>query len=401
MPIEQAAHDMSAETQTLSTPAQQPPHGKWWAAILLLAISFLLLFFASLQYCWPGQWWGSASTLTWQGEALTLAKGQGHNVQGELRIVGLAEPGVALATLTPPAFRAEHYPAMHWSVSSARPDTKMEFLWRTAEHPERIFARELEWIGNSTAILSMAEDANWHGQIIEFMLVAHAPLHAPLSIHAVKFEPPLAIVWREWFGAEPWLGTSIHFMGGYESRLWLAPLPFAAATLVLALFVYAVLVWRKILASDFRIIWALVFIAWFALDMRWQVDLWHKLGLTQQRYAGKSWEAKHLAAEDGPLFGLMQKIKALLPPTEPRVLVFADAEYIRGRAAYHLYPFNVLNGADLLPAGQFKSGDFIVILGKDEVEFDPAQHLLKWGAGQQLSADLLLLAENNVLLKVR
>src|SRR3989338_6317418 len=110
-----------AEAKSNSTLQKQPAHGKWLAAVLLLAFSFLILFFASLQYYWPGKWWGSASTLTWKGEALTLAKGRGYNIQGELRIDGLAESGVAIATLSPSAFRASDYPAVHWSVSSARP----------------------------------------------------------------------------------------------------------------------------------------------------------------------------------------------------------------------------------------------------------------------------------------
>lgn len=392
---------MRPETESFSAPQMQHPRGKWLVALLFFALSLLILFFASLQYYWPGKWWGSASTLTWKGNALTLAKGRGQSILGELRIDGLAEPGVALATLSPPAFRAEDYLVVHWSVSSATPGTKVEFLWRTTENPGRVFARELEWMGNAVAPLHMNGDNNWRGQVMELMLMVHAPLGGPLVIEAVKLEPPLGIAWREWFGAEPWLGTSVHFMGGNELRQWLAPLPFVAAALGLALLGHGVLVWRKILVFDIRMIWVLVFIAWFALDMRWQLDLWHKLGLTRQRYAGRSWEEKHLAAEDGRLFELMQQVRAKLPPNQARVFLFADAEYIRGRGAYHLYPFNVLNGRDLLPARQFKPGDFIVILGKDEVEFDSAQHLLKWGAGQQLSADLLLLAENNVLLKVR
>ncbi|OGQ55900.1 MAG: hypothetical protein A3J24_03365 [Deltaproteobacteria bacterium RIFCSPLOWO2_02_FULL_53_8] len=391
----------NAETESCSTPQTQPERGKWLAASLLFTLASLILFIASLQYYWPGKWWGSASTLAWKGTALTLAKGRGYNIQGGLIIDGLAAPGAALASLSPQPFRAEDYPAIHWSASSDKSNTKVEFLWRTTENPNRFFARELEWMGNSLAPLHMAGDGNWRGQIMELALMVHKPLDTPLTIEAVEVEPPLGIVWCEWFGAEPWLGTSINFVGETIARQWLLPLPFIAAALGLALFGYAALVWRKILASNLRMVWALFFLAWFTLDMRWQLDLWHKLGLTQQRYAGKSWEDKHLAAEDGPLFNLMQQVRAKLPSTQSRVFLFADAEYIRGRGTYHLYPFNVLNGRNLLPAKQFKSGDFIVILGKDEVEFDAAHHLLKWGAGQQLHADLLLLAENNVLLRVR
>lgn len=394
---------MTSDTRFFPMPTAQPLHRIWLTALLLFIACALILFFTSLQYYWSGKWRESPDVRGWKGDALTLAKGHGYGNQGRLTIDGLAESGVAIALLSPPVFRAEDYPVVRWSISGAKPSAKVEFLWRTAENPNSAFARQLEWTGNAVAPLHMEGDTHWRGQITELMLMVRAPLDAPLVIEAVKLDPfsPLGIVWREWFGAEQWLGTSIHFMGGNEPRQWLAPLPFVAAALGLAMLGYRLLVWRKILVPDIMMLWALFFIAWFALDMRWQFDLWQKLGLTQQRYAGKSWEEKHLAAEDGRLFDLMQQIKAKLPPTQPRVFLFADAEYIYGRGAYHLYPFNVLNGRDLLPAGQFKSGDFIIILGKDEVEFDSARQLLKWGGGQQISAELLLLAENNVLLKVR
>jgi len=393
---------MRVEAESFSTPAMQHQRGKWLAAVLLFAFGLLILFFVSLQYYWQGKWWNSTSSLKWEGNALKLVKGRGYHIQNELRIDDLSEPGIALATLSAPAFRAEDYPAVHWLVSSAKPDTKVEFLWRTSENPDRVFAREINWLGNSTTPLHMTGDINWRGQIMEMMLMVRTPLNAPLAIKSVKAEPPLGIVWREWFGAEPWLGTSIHFMGGNESRHWLAPLPFVAASLGLALLGYAALAWRRILVFDHRLLWALVFLAWFALDMRWQIDLLHKLGLTQQRYAGKSWEEKHLAADDGPLFDLMQQVKAKLPATgQFRVYLIADDDYIRGRGAYHLYPFNVLSSQELFAPKQYKPGDFIIILGKDEIEFDVAQQLLKGHAGLELSAELLLVAENNVLLKVR
>lgn len=393
---------MSTESEFFSSPQMPPPRGKFLVAMLLFVISLLILFFVSLQYYWPGKWWNTAEVLGLRGTALSLAKGQGHAGHGKLTIDGLAEPGVAFASMSPSAFRAETYPVVRWFISSAKPGTKVEFMWRTAENPNRVFARQLEWKGNSIAPLRMEGDTHWSGQVVGVALMVRAPMAAPLIIDAVEFEPfsPLGTVWREWFGTEQWLGTSINFVGGDIERQWFAPLPFVAASLSLALLGYGLLAWRKILAPDFRVVWVLVFLAWFALDMRWQLDLWHKLGLTQQRYAGKTWEEKHLAAEDGGLFDLMQQVRAKLPSTQSRVFLFADEEYLRGRGAYHLYPFNVLSGPDLLPAKQFRSGDFIVILGKDEVEFDPARQLLKWG-GQQLSAELLLHVANNVLMKVR
>ncbi len=379
----------------------RPPRGKWLAAALLFAFSLLILFAASMQYYWPGKWWGSTGTLTWKGGALTLAKGRGYSDQGGLRVDGLAEPGLALATLSPAIFRAEDYPYIRLSMSCAKPVTNVEFMWYTVEKPDHVFSLQVPCDGVSVTVMQMSGDTNWSGQVKGLALRVRAPLDAPLVIAGVELGGPLGIVWREWFDAGPWAGDSINFADININRQWIAVLPFVAAALGLALLGYGVLVWRKILFLDIRMLWALVFLAWFTLDMRWQLDLWHKLSLTQQRYAGKSWEEKHLAAEDGALFDLMQQVRAKLPSTQSRIFIFADDPYLLIRGAYHLYPFNVMSAHDLLPEGQFKPGDFIVILGKDEVEFDPAQHLLKWGAGQQLGADLLLLAKNNVLLRAR
>lgn len=396
---------MSTQTESVTTPPMQSPRGKPLAAVLLFVLSVLILFFASLQYYLPGKWWSSVEVLGWKGEAFTLVKGQGYGAQGKLTIDSLAELGVAVASLSPPVFRAEDYPVVQWSISSlnAKPETKVEFLWRTAENPSRVFAVPLEWAGNAVVPLHMEGDPNWRGQVMGLALMVHAPMDAPLTVEMVKFVPlaSLGIVGREWFGTEPWLGTSINFMGGNETRQWLAPLPFVAAALGLAMIGFGLLVWRKTLVPDIKVLWALVFLAWFALDMRWQLDLWHKLGLTQQRYAGKSWEEKHLAAEDGRLFDFMRQVRTKLPSTHSRIYLFANEEYLRGRGSYHLYPFNVLNGPDLLPAEQYKSGDFIIILGKDEVGFDPSLNLLTWEPQQQLKADLLMHVDNNVLLRVR
>lgn len=396
---------MNTQTEPLASPPMQSPQGKWLTAVLLFVLGFLVLLFASLQYYWPGKWM-NPTALGWGGDALKLAEGRGNRAQGRLTVDGLSAQGKALVSLTTQAFRAEDYPVIKWSISSlnAKPRAKIEFVWQTAESPGGIFVRELAWMGNSASPLHMADDPNWRGQIIGLGLMVQAPLDAPLAIEAVKLEAfsPLGAVWREWFGAEPWLGTSINFVGGEIDRQRFEPLPFVAAALGLAMLGYGLLVWRKILAPDTLVLWALIFIAWFALDMRWQVDLWQKLGLTQQRYAGKSWEEKHLAGLDGQVFELIQQARAMLPPTPSRIFLYADEKYTLGRGVYHLYPHNVLGRAllDGTPT-DFKSGDFIIILGQSKAVFDPAQHLLSWGAGQHLGADMLLIKNNILLLKVQ
>ena len=61
---------------------------------------------------------------------------------------------------------------------------------------------------------------------------------------------------------------------------------------------------------------ALMFVAaWFVLDARWQWNLARQVVVTARTYAGKDWREKHLAAEDGPLFEFIEKVRAKLPPT--------------------------------------------------------------------------------------
>ena len=379
------------------------PQLRWLLGTLCFAVCTLILFFAALQWQWPGAWWKGGEAIVRSGDSLTLVKGRGVVTEGGLVIEALAGSDVALATLATPGFRADAYPTVRWSIAGGEPGARLEFLWRSSDNPGRVFARQIEWTGGGAAPLLMTGDANWRGEISGLALLLQPPLAASVRIEGVRLEPfsPLRAVWREWFGTEQWLGTSMHFMGGNAPRQWLAPLPFVAAALGLALLVYGLVVWRRRLGLDPAVFGLLFVLAWFALDLRWQIDLWHKLGLTHARYAGKTWQEKHLAADDGRLFDLMLQVRAKLPSAASRVYLFADDEYIRGRGAYHLYPFNIRNARDLPPAAQFHSGDFVVILGKDEVGYDPVSTLLTWAPKQSLKADLLLLVDSNVLLRVR
>ena len=376
----------------------------WLVAPLLLLASALLLLLIYLQYNHPGKWMSNIAPLSWSGEALTLAKGQGHKDKGKLVIEGLLEQGMAVVTLSPPVFRAEDYRYANWTITGAVSGVQMEFLWRTAEN--RTFSLPLVWVGNTLLPLRIAEDVNWRGQIVGLALVIKGQLTAPVLLGSISLQPAsargeLTNMLERWFALDGWRGTSEHFLdeGAIDQDV-----PFVlaiAALLMLALALYLILAKIEILPLNLAVVWGMVFSGWFMLDARWQSNLFRQLDLTRQQFAGKSWEGKHLAAEDGRLFDLMQQIKAKLSPSGSRVFLFADDAYTGGRGAYHLLPLNALKSRDLFSAGQFKSGDFIIILGKDEVEFDPSLNLLKWEPQQQLRADLLLLAANNVLLRVR
>src|SRR5262249_40865915 len=151
---------------------------------------------------------------------------------------------------------------------------------------------------------------------------------------------------REWVSYESWNGASINTVTGGADAQEL-PLPMLlAAIVILGGLAYAALArWAPSLVGGFRpaVIGAGFLAAWLALDARWQWNLLRQTSATLEQYAGKPWRERHVAAEDGALFAFVEEARAKLPPPAepaPRVFVVGDAHYFRGRAAYHLYPYN-------------------------------------------------------------
>jgi hypothetical protein len=274
----------------------------------------------------------------------------------------------------------------------------------------------------------------------------------------------LPIMIKRWFALDRWQATSINFMDGDAVEQDIAPVPAIAAIILLALALYWGLVKYKIarlskfvhdtdigkavdgitppspqpspaqagegvyslapgnggrrglgpegrgegeerqafsrISINVAVVWGVVFLGWFALDIRWQTNLLRQLDLTRQQFAGKSWEGKHLAAEDGALFDFVRQAKAKLPAASGRILYFSDDNFLRGRGAYHLYPRNVLAGNDLPKAVQFRAGDTIVLYAKKGVKYYPSRQVLAWD-DQSLQVETLMLAEGNAVLRVR
>ncbi|MDO8369957.1 MAG: hypothetical protein Q7S71_04535 [Candidatus Nitrotoga sp.] len=395
---------MSIQLEPHPIPYKKILRQEWLAVPLLFFASALILSLVYLQHNWPKKWMNGAKPLSWNGAALTMNKGQGDSDQGKLVIKALTDQGIAVASLSPPIFQAEKYPTIIWSISGATPSVEMEFLWRTADN--RVFVRPLVWAANTLEPLEMAEDENWRGQIIDLAIIVKGTLAAPILINGVSLgsaslSETLSNMMKKWFALDRWQGTSINFVDGDAIDKNVPPVLAIAAIILLALALSLILAIAKIMPLNVAMVWGMVFLGWFILDIRWQANLFQQLDLTHKQFAGKTWEDKHLAAEDAALFDFMRKVKATLPPANGRILYFSDDAYSRGKGAYHLYPHNVLARNDLPPASQIKTGDYIALFAKKGVKYDRSHQLLIWSDGQSLKVDLLFLAEGNALFKVR
>lgn len=376
-----------------------------WLAVLLLFFTAALVFLGIyLYYNWPGKWISHAGPANWNGAALTMNKGQGYGSQGKLVIKGLSDQGTAVASLSPPVFQADDFSTITWFISGATPSVEFEFMWRTTEN--RVFIRPLVWTDNVLEPLKMTGDKNWHGQITDLALIVKGTLAAPILINSISLEPVslTAILqdrMKQWLAFSPWQAASINFVDEDSIDKKFTPTLVILAIILLALILNAILILVKIMPWNTSMIWGMVLLGWLMLDFRWQSSLFQQLKLTYLQYAGKDWEEKHLAAEDGVLFDFMRQVKEKLPPGTTRILYFSDKEYLRGKGAYYLYPYNVLARNEFPQASQFRPGDYIVLFAKKRVRYDPAGQLLIWEEGQYVKADIQLLSNGNALLRVR
>ena len=143
--------------------------------------------------------------------------------------------------------------------------------------------------------------------------------------------------------------------------------------------------------------------AWAILDARWTWNLARQVAATISEYGGKDLDARHLASSDGAVYAFVQKARAAMPRDRVRVFVAGDVAYLRGRAAYHLYPHNVYNEPEhgaIPPAAAMRPGDWIVVLQKKGVQYDRTNRSLRWEGSQSVAADLVLFEGGYALLRV-
>jgi hypothetical protein len=93
-----------------------------------------------------------------------------------------------------------------------------------------------------------------------------------------------------------------------------------------------------------------------------------------------------------------------MPRTPVRLFIAADADYFRGRAAYHLYPHSVyFNPRDnaLPPASAFHPGDWLLVFQRHGIQFDRTKGKLRWEGNQTVNAELKLLEPGAALFVIR
>ena len=258
----------------------------------------------------------------------------------------------------------------------------------------------------------LAGNPAWLGRIGGIALAIRAPLTGPLRIEGVSARPMgapqiLAERVREWLVFEPFSGVSINTIaGGAEWQELPLPALVALAVALATLFLWGM---RRRLPqvyaySGISTLALLFAFAWFVLDARWIANLAQQTRSTLAQYGGKSMHDKHVAADDGALYAFVEKARAAMPAAPARVFVAASTPYLRGRAAYHLFPHNVWFEPvqDVLPRPDWlRTGDWLLVYQRHGIQYNAAQKSLRWDNGAAVGADLRLLEPGAALFQIR
>lgn len=392
--------------------AAKPAALRWLSpAVAYLAGGYALVLIALGLANSGGNWLDTPASIRIAAANIDILRGSGHREGNAIRVEALDPSGIAIVASRISPFPAADYPRVEWAVTTAQPvPPQLALLWRTQEHPNKTFSAPVAWAGGNAGHVSplqLGHTEGWNGTIAGIALAVRGELASPLTIDGVTLPGVSSVtstneVLDQWTQYFPFRGSSITFPFDEERDDRLSFLSATAVAQGLAIGAYLLVARRRRHRADARIIWAILIAGWLVIDARWQINLGRQLVHTARTFAGKTAEEKHLAADDGRFFALMQQVNGALPASPGRIFLFADAYAFRTRGAYFLYPHNVYYVPDrvarLPEPNELSSGDFVLLFPTHGISYDRESHLLTWPDNRSRSVGELLRSDEGIVL---
>lgn len=359
--------------------------------VVALAASWLLLlsWAAGIDLRSP---WSPDAERAFPGSRFRAAFGRAEPEGQRLRVLAEAEDHSSLQTTVLPQLDASRFPILRYRFDGFPRTLELSLTFRTAENPEDVQTVSLSWPGSGTTTFDLSAIEAWKGSIIELgfaefatgQLVPPEQGFAPFVLERAELWSPswrgdLAALATDWFGAWPWSQRSVHALGreggtaGAHSPVLAVAL--AAASAAACSMLLLGLRGRRALG----VLLGAVLLAWFALDLRWQVGLVQRLLATRALYAGHDWPERARRVGDSDILRAAEALRAMLrdEPEQRRILVYADSGYSLLRMIWHLQPLNAAPFWHAAPFGRsLPEGTLIVFFASDAWHANPAIHRL-------------------------
>ena len=406
----------AAGTQPLDAAHPPLPDALSWQRtgfriVVVFGIGLVVCALAYLVVAIPGTWFPSANTAAWTADGLQLARGTGRVIGDELVVTAPDATGMTIVSATTDV-RSTDYPEIAWIAIDVPAGAEVSLLWQTDYAPAAVNSVPLRVDSGRVMPVRMRGHAKWIGRIKGLALAVRHPLPQPMRVRGVVAKSMgaaevLGDRGREWLAFEGWTGTSINTVtGGADIQDLPLPALLAAATVLACALAMALQHWRPgYFGVRFGFVLIGAFLAgWLILDVRWTWNLVRQAAATVEQYGGRTMRERILSDADGQLYEFIEKARTILPATPVRIFVVSDAHYLRGRAAYHLYPNNVYFQAvsnTMPPASQLKPGDWLLAYQRRGVQYDAALQRLRWDDNQTVAAELKLVDRGGALFVIR
>jgi hypothetical protein len=422
-PIEHPPSDaLAVSTVPPVQPATEPPAGaaprRFFSpsrALVRVALALLLGLLAwlavYLAISVPKSWFPAAPPMAFAASGLALTRGSGQVVDEELRVTAPDATGLTLISVATD-LRSIDYAAIAWITTDLPQQAVVRMLWRTDYAPGKLNAIDVPVELRRTQPVMVANNPAWIGRVTGLALAIQGPLSQPIRVRGVIAKPMGALDIlgdrvREWLAFEEWSGTSINTVAGGADIQGLHLPVLLALSVALAAAVAALIERQRpgTFGASMPIVLSAIFLlAWLILDARWTGNLVRQEWRTTQQYAAIGTRDKHLASDDTELFAFVEKARRVLPSPPVRIFVAADANYFRGRAAYHLSPHSVFfdpSSNELQWAGAMRPGDWLLVYQQRGIQYDASLQMLKWQTGQTTGAELKLVEPGAALFRIR
>ncbi|MDR2012428.1 MAG: hypothetical protein LBQ20_05185 [Rhodanobacter sp.] len=306
---------------------------------------------------------------------------------GYLRVVSAAKDNSALQSIKHVDMRAADLPILRYRFAAFPRTLELHLVFRTTEHPDDVQSISLPWPGSDVSTFDLSRVGEWKGHIIElgfaeFPTALNVPPGSgfkPFDIVAAELWSPswcgrFAALTTEWFAVWPWSQRSMNALGR-ETDIQ----PVHSLVLVTLLAALIAIIGLAVLpglrgARLHMAAIACVAIAWFALDLRWQSGLVHRLAIARGLYSGLAWSASMHLVGDADIDDAATRLRNALrdEPVQTRVLVEAGSRYRLSRMIWHLLPLNVGEFGFARPFSTvLPEGCVIAFLDNDTWETDP------------------------------
>jgi hypothetical protein len=283
-----------------------------------------------------------------------VVMGAGVEDGNALRVGSVGDDGNALQTISIDHLHAADYPVLRYQFDGFPQTLEVSLVFRRADAPNDVQAVTIPWAGRGWTTLDLRGIPAWQGDIVELGFAEYAtPQIVPPSIAFRPFRFDRAELWSpswrggvaalytSWFGYVPWALLSVSALAPSAGTV---ATPALLPALVIGLFaslVVVALVLRRSRRWTLRAAAITALAAWLLLDAGWLVDLGAKHHLTEDLYAGKTWQERSRLVPDQDTAAVAEQVKAFLSGQENRrILVASDANYTMLRLLYLLLPLN-------------------------------------------------------------